>query len=248
MTVSLEREDGIAWLRLGSDEAPHVGDAEVEQLARAVETIAGDDSVRAVVVGGGARHFCMGAARATLTAPDAGARLSRLTHALPRLLLAIPVPAVAAMAGHAVGGGFALGLWCDVAILADESLYGANFVTLGFTPGMGSTVVVEEALGAHLARELLFTGRLVKGRELRGSITVCPRAEVEARAGALAQEMAAAPRAALVLLKQTLARRRLAQFEVALAEEDALHASLFADPATRERVAGAYAAVPGEDA
>jgi enoyl-CoA hydratase/carnithine racemase len=246
--ISLDRLDGIAWLRLGSDQAPHVGDAEVAELGRAVEAIAADESVRAVVVGGGARHFCMGGSRATLTAPDAGARLMRLTHALPRLILAIPVPSVAAMAGHAVGGGFALGLWCDVAILADESLYGANFVSLGFTPGMGSSVVVEEALGAHLARELLFSGRLVKGRELRGAVTVCPRAEVEARARALAEEMAAAPRTALVPLKQMLAKRRLARFEAALAEEDALHAALFADPATRERVAAAYAAVPGEEA
>jgi enoyl-CoA hydratase/carnithine racemase len=238
-------EGGIAALHLTTEERPHVGPAEVEALGAAVAALAADEGVRAVVVEGGGRRFCLGATRETLTAPDAAARLAHLTHELPRLILQIPVPAVAAMAGHAVGGGFALGLWCDVVLLGEESLYGANFATLGFTPGMGSTVVVEEALGAALARELLFTGRLVKGRELgRGTLAgaVGPRAEVVGRARALAREIAAAPREVLVLMKSALAARRRARLEAALVEEKAMHDRLFADEATRRRVAEAYGA------
>jgi polyketide biosynthesis enoyl-CoA hydratase PksI len=232
---------GVVALGLATDERPHVGAAEVDALAAAVAAIAADETVRAVVVEGGARRFCLGATRETLTAPDAAARLAHLTHELPRLLLAIPVPAVAAMAGHAVGGGFALGLWCDVALVGEESLYGANFATLGFTPGMGSTVVVEEAVGAPRARELLFTGRLVKGRDL-APLPAWPRAEVVARARALAAEIAAAPREVLAMTKASLAARRRARLEAVLVEEKAMHDRLFSDEETRRRVAEAYGA------
>lgn len=234
---------GVAVLRLCTDERPHVGADEVAALAAAVASLG--DEVRAVVVEGGARQFCLGATRETLTAPDAARRLEQLTHELPRLLLSIPVPTVAAMAGHAVGGGFALGLWCDVVLLAEESLYGANFATLGFTPGMGSTVVVEETVGAVLARELLLTGRLVKGRELRGA-TVLPRADVVPRARQLAEEIAAAPRDVLVLTKAALVAPRRARLEAALVTEKAMHDRLFADETIRRRVAEAYGTALGE--
>jgi polyketide biosynthesis enoyl-CoA hydratase PksI len=223
----------ITHLRLPT----HVGAGDVTALAAAIDALPGD--TRAVIVEGGERHFCMGAARETLIAPDAAERLAHLTHELPRLILSIPVPSVAAMAGHAVGGGLAIGLWCDVVILAEESLYGANFVTLGFTPGMGSSVVLEEVLGAAQAREMMFTGRLVKGRELRGP-HVAPRAEVAARARELATEIAAAPREVLVLMKAQLAARRRARLEAARVEERRMHDALFADPVTRQRVADSY--------
>ncbi len=217
----------------------HVGAAEVTMLARFIAELG--EEVRAVVIEGGERDFCLGATRETLVAPDAAEQLAHLTHELPRHILSIPVPTVAAMAGHAVGGGFALGLWADVVVLGDESLYGANFVTLGFTPGMGSTVVVEELVGAALAREMLFTGRLVKGRDL--PLHSYPRSEVVTRARALAEEIASAPREVLLKLKQATAARRRARLEVALVEERAMHDSLFADPITRQRIAEAYPAL-----
>jgi polyketide biosynthesis enoyl-CoA hydratase PksI len=189
------REDGIAVLRLGSDEAPHVGDAEVEQLARAVETIAGDESVRAVVVGGGARHFCMGAARGHLDRPDAGAR-SVAAH---------PSPAAAAPRHPRAGGG-GDGRPRRRRRLRPRPLvrrghprrrvaYGANFVTSASRRAWARRSSVEEALGRTCARELLFTGRLVKGRELRGAVHRLPAGRGRGAGAGAGEEMAAAPRA-----------------------------------------------------
>jgi len=156
------------------------------------------------------------------------------------LMLEFPVPTIAAMAGHALGGGLLLGLWCDLAVFAEDRLYGANFMALGFTPGMGATIALEDAFGAFLAREMLYTGRLLTGAELRQRGAplphVLPRAEVEARARTLALDIASVPAASVQLLRRTLAARRRVRLEAALLDEAHMHKQIFADPETRARI------------
>ncbi len=99
-----------------------------------MDELATDDSLHAVLVEGGSRYFSAGADREALLTSGARAEVAKLCDEVPALLLKIPVPTVAAMVGHGVGGGLVLGLWCDMAVLAMESLYGVNFMELGFTP------------------------------------------------------------------------------------------------------------------
>src|SRR5262249_27828427 len=122
--------------------------------------------LRVLVLLGGDTWFNKGASRESLLAPGGALALAPAYSTLPRQLLEFPVPVIAAMKGHAVGGGLVGGLWCDAFVLAEESLYGANFMALGFTPGMGATAVVPEVFGAELGREMLYGGALKKGREL----------------------------------------------------------------------------------
>jgi enoyl-CoA hydratase/carnithine racemase len=239
-------EGGIASFRVATDAAPALDEAVLARLARAVAAVEADETIRAVLVEGGERTFSSGARPELLLGADPAASVGRFCADAPRLLLAMPVPTIAVMAGHATAGGFVFGLWCDIAVLAEESLYGASFMALGFTPGMGATVRLEEALGAPLARELLFTGRLAKGRELRqggGPLAhaVLPRADVRARALAIARDLEAVPRAALTLLKRTLAARSAAGLARATEEERAMHARIFAREETRARLAERFA-------
>lgn len=241
-------DDGVVSLRVATDDEPYLGSAWVEGFSRVLAGLGEDRTVRAVVLEGGGRYFSAGASREALL-QGGGEGVASYASRAPHALLALPVPAIASVAGHALGGGLLLALWCDVAVLADESLYGANFMALGFTPGMGATFALEEAFGAPLGRDLLFTGRLLTGREIRAnacplSHAVRPRAEVRDRAVALAREMAEAPRAALALLKETLAARRREGMTRALAAERVNHARLFADAATAREIARRYAGEP----
>jgi enoyl-CoA hydratase/carnithine racemase len=242
--------EGITSLRVTTDDAPYIEADFKDRLAEAVASVKDDPSVRVVILEGGSRYFCAGASRESLLRPDAGRAVPRYAADLPRLLLDIPVPTIAAMAGHAIGGGFALGLLSDLPLVAEESLYGMNFMALGFTPGMGSTMILEEALGARLARELLFTGRLVKGRDLAaaGFPSVAPRADLRRRALALAEEVAAAPREALTALKSMLGGRRRESLEHALEEERRSHEALFALGGTARLIAERYPADPAREA
>jgi polyketide biosynthesis enoyl-CoA hydratase PksI len=249
----LERSsDGVATLRITTDEYPHVGEAALTALTNAVDVIKRDPSIRALVLEGGEQHFCSGATRDTLLGADAPQAIARLMGGFPRLLLSLEIPTLAMMTGHAVGGGLMLGLWCDVAVLATESLYGANFLALGFTPGMGSTALLEEVFGVPLARDLLLTGRMIKGREIRQagvplSHTVVPRNDVRDRTYALASELAQTPRAAMGLLKGHITTRRRIQLERAIADELAMHTAVFGHPETRERITESYPAPVAAD-
>lgn len=238
--------DGIVSLRVATDEAPYIDAGFKDRLAAALAPLREDASARVLLVEGGERWFCAGASRDSLLRKDARAFVPRYAAELPLLVLDIPVPTVAVLAGHAIGGGLALGLLCDLPLLAEESLYGMNFMALGFTPGMGSTVLLEDALGARAARELLFTGRVVKGRELKAAAfaAVYPRADVRRRALELAREVAAAPREALLALKAMLAGRRRERLTRALAEERRSHEALFARDETARLIAERYAGDP----
>jgi enoyl-CoA hydratase/carnithine racemase len=241
--ISLGR--GIVGVKVATDDEPYLDAANVGALSAALQRAGADGSIKVVVLLGEDRYFCAGARREDLLRADGSPPLADYVMAVPRLVLSVPVPIVAAMSGHAIGGGFTLGLWCDTPVLAEESLYGANFMALGFTPGMGTTALLEQAMGGPLGREMLLTGRLLKGREiLQGggplSSTVRPKAEVASRALEIAHAIAEASRNALVLLKQSIVRRRKEELERALLEERAMHESLFADPATRLRIADKY--------
>lgn len=239
-------EPGIASLRVATDDACHLGSEFVPSLERAVRELKDDESVRTVLVEGGDRYFSAGASReGLLGAGDAAGQFSDYVAAVPRLILSIPVPTVACMTGHAVGGGLVLGLWCDMCVLAEESLYGANFMALGFTPGMGATTVVPEIFGAAAARELLFTGRMLTGVELArlsGTLAraVVPRHEVRSHGLELARAVAEAPRDALVLLKENLTQSRRRALDEALIRERANHATLFPRGDVKQHIAERY--------
>jgi enoyl-CoA hydratase/carnithine racemase len=241
---------GIVSIRLASDEEPYIEADFRDRLAAAVAAVKDDTSVRVVLLEGGSRYFCAGASRTSLLRPDAGREVPRYAAELPLVVLDIPVPTLAVMSGHAIGGGFALGLLSDLPFVAEEGLYGMNFMALGFTPGMGSTVLLEEALGARLAHELLFTGRLVKGRELKaaGFPAVAPKADLRRRALDLAREIAGVPREALLSLKAMLGGRRRERLERALDEERRSHEALFARGDTARLIAERYPEDPAREA
>jgi enoyl-CoA hydratase/carnithine racemase len=246
MTVRLERHGELAHLTVSTPSDPYLRAAMVEELRDAALELAGW-TVRAVVLVGGHRsYFSAGAAREQLLAASSEGHVTTYAAEIPRLILSIPWPTVAAMAGHAVGGGLVMGLWCDAAVLAEESLYGANFMALGFTPGMGATVVMEEAFGACWGRALLLSGEMVKGRAIRArgcplSHHVVPREESMVAATSLAHGLGQGEPRAVRLLRRSIAARRLEALEDALAAERAMHAELFDDAATHAAIEDRYA-------
>lgn len=234
--VAVQLEGGVA--RLDLNDAEHgnaLSEPMVEALEGALAELGRSTDVSAVVLGAVGPTFCDGAPR-SLLAQLCAADLAPRDIRLPAAVLGVPVPVVAAVSGHAVGGGFALALAADIVVLADECRYGFNFTELGFTPGMGTTRLAEQVLGAGLARELLLTGELRRGRDYAPVLTVRPQAQVRAHALDLARRIADKPRRATSLLKRALAAPRRAAFEEALSVESLMHELTFGDPATRRRI------------
>jgi polyketide biosynthesis enoyl-CoA hydratase PksI len=238
-------QDGVALVHMQDAAGRNaLSPAMVRGLEHALREAGARTDARAVVLAGLPEHFSTGASPEVL-AGLAGGELAPDDLLLPRVLLDVPVPLVAAMEGHAIGGGLALALCADVILGARESRYGCNFMEYGFTPGMGTTSLLEHVLGPTLAHEMLFTGALLKGSsfEGRGFNYVLPRERVLAKALDLAARIAEKPPGALRALKAALGARKRAIFEAARTTEVLMHRLTLPDPEVRRRLAEATAAL-----
>lgn len=201
----------------------------VDGLIRAFDAVRLEPLCRAVVLTGYDSYFSTGGTRDGLLAIHEGR--SRFTDLnLYSLALECEVPVIAAMQGHGIGGGLALGLYSDIVILSRESVYTANFMQYGFTPGMGATHLLPIKLGLPLAHEMLLNAATYRGSELaaRGvSFPVLPRGEVLPRALRMAAELAEKPTAALRHLKAHLARPIREALPAVIEQELAMHEFTF---------------------
>jgi polyketide biosynthesis enoyl-CoA hydratase PksI len=223
--VRLTVNDGIAHVTLAEPAAANaLGEPMVHALQEAFAAIDRDPNVRVVVLSAEGDTFSSGAPRELLLRLARG-EVRPTDILLPRLLLDCAVPVVAAMAGHAIGGGFALGLAADLVLIGEESRYGFTFMNMGFTPGMGTTRLCEHVFSPAIAHELLYTGELRRGSRFAGSGInhVRPRQQVEAAAMDLAARIADKPRLAVTALKRTLSEPRRRAFERSITDESFMH-------------------------
>ncbi|MBK6685521.1 MAG: enoyl-CoA hydratase/isomerase family protein [Deltaproteobacteria bacterium] len=143
-----------------------IGAQMIEDLGRALDAIAHDDSVRAVIVSGaGGKAFAAGADIAELKERNRGDALRRINAALFRRLEDQPVPVIAAIQGYALGGGCELAMACDLRIAGQSAKLGQPEVGLGILPGAGAIQRLPRLVGLGRARELIYTGRIIDAVE-----------------------------------------------------------------------------------
>lgn len=142
--------------------------AMARELAAAARALAEDSALRAVVLSAtGDVAFCVGAdlkERNGYTDEQLLAQRSVFRAAFSGLL-DLPVPAVAAVFGYALGGGLELALACDLIVADDTAVLGLPEVTVGVVPGGGGTQRLPRRVGAGRAADLVFTGRRVGAAE-----------------------------------------------------------------------------------
>lgn len=162
---------GVVRLTLDNPEMRNaMSDEMTASWVRAIDDIAADRSVRAVVVTGEGSAFCSGGNTSWISSePDASVDHLR-TRMMPfyRAWLSIrklEVPTIAAVNGHAIGAGLCLALACDIRYAATGAKLGLPFVKLGMHAGMAGTYLLPNVVGAAHARDLLLTGRVVEADE-----------------------------------------------------------------------------------
>jgi enoyl-CoA hydratase len=147
-----------------------MSDEMTSSWAAAVDELAGDRTVRAVVVTGAGSAFCSGGNTSWIASePDATVdHLRTRMIAFYRSWLSIrklEVPTIAAVNGPAIGAGLCLALACDLRYAASSAKLGAPFVKLGMHPGMAATYLLPNVVGEAHARDLLLTGRVADAEE-----------------------------------------------------------------------------------
>jgi enoyl-CoA hydratase/carnithine racemase len=171
-TILLEHQDRIGLITLNRPErrnayTPRMG----AELSDAFAEMEADDAVRAIVVTGAGRYFCVGAdlgrGEDTFDRSAAGEHRAqeRAQAAQGPRPWHMRTPIIAAINGSAVGVGITLPMQWDIRIVARDAKLGFVFTRRGITPEANSTWIVPRLVGVSRAMELLLTGRLFSGQE-----------------------------------------------------------------------------------
>ena len=165
------------------------------------------------------------------------------------LALNCPIPVIAAIEGHALGGGFAIGLYADLLVLSQESFYASNFLKYGFIPGAGAIFILLKKLGLELGKEMVYTACNYRGEELekRGvPFPVLPRKEVLKFARKIANEIAEKPRLSLVTLKKYLVSDIRKKLQEVLPKEVEMQEITFNQPEVKSLIESSFAVGEGK--
>ncbi len=234
----LTAEGPVARLTLERPQARNaLSRAMADALDAALARLATMDAVRVVVVAGRGRSFCAGAdiGEMPTLSPAEAETLSGRWQRIMDGFAALPQVTIAAVQGHALGGGLMLAIAQDLRVAEVSARFGLPEVTLGFNPGYGIARLLDIAGGAH-ARDLMLTARVVDAAEAHrmGLVTrVVADGELEAAALELAQEVARSPRGGLAATKAITAEIRAGR----AGAESRAYAALRAAPDAQARIA-----------
>ncbi len=210
MEVEVGRREAVLTITLNRPDVLNAFDDAMHDGLRAALAEAGDDAVRAVVVTGAGRGFCVGQDVSALTDPEAIGKLLRSRyHPNILALRALRKPVIAAVNGAAAGAGLALAAACDVRICVRTAVFVPAFVSIGLVPDSGATSFLTRILGPARALEWMASGRRLSSDEALAWGLVSEVVEQDAlaeRAAAMADELATLPTAAIGLHKQLFDR------------------------------------------
>jgi len=238
------QDNSIATLKMNDTEGKNIFTrAFIEDLLYGPDELENVHKPKVAILQGLQDVFCGGADKQTLLDLCDG-KVDMGDVLVSERLLRIPFPLIAAIEGHAVGGGLLVGLCCDIIVAARESRYGAVFMTMGFTPGMGCTTLLAELVGPYIANEMMFTGKRFRGSELEDKNTqinyIVPRREVLPKANDLALQISEMNIQSLYLLKHSLSARKKKILIEARLQEDLMHRISFSSPETRRTIEERY--------
>jgi polyketide biosynthesis enoyl-CoA hydratase PksI len=212
-------------------------------LLESFELIEKNLNYKVVILTGYDNYFCSGGTKDGLLGIQEGKGKFTDSKSLYSLPLDCRIPVIAAMQGHGIGGGFALGLFSDFVILSRESVYTTNFMKYGFTPGMGATYIFPKKLGISLAEELLLGANSYQGEELKKRgipFPVLPREEVLPHAYEVAHSLAEKPRISLITLKDHLVNTLREELPKVIEQEVKMHEITFHQPEVKELILKLY--------
>ena len=263
--VLAERHDGVLLLRLNRPRRHNaIGGTMLRDLAAAFDEAAADDTVHVVVTTGTDGAFSVGAdaaefapgtrpsARELLTGEAVGGDkglppLSPHGRSMDDLgnagrwalrMWQLEKPAIAAVNGSAVGGGFGIALLHDILLAGESARLGAGFAPLGLTAELGISYLLPRMTGQVAAADLLFTGRLVgapEAKELGLVSETVPDDRLLDRAMELAQRISSMPPLGVQSSKRLLRRSMHGDLTDQLRAEHAAQLMLFDHPGDARR-------------
>jgi 2-(1,2-epoxy-1,2-dihydrophenyl)acetyl-CoA isomerase len=212
--VTYSVDDAVATITLDRPEAMNSLDTATRVALRDHVLRAADDTgVRAVVLTGSGRAFCVGqdlkehASALAAGAGDLGQTVREHYNPIATTLATMPKPVIAAVNGIAAGAGAAFAFACDLRIVANTAGFNLAFAAIGLSCDSGSSWTLPRLVGWARARELLLLPRTVPAEEALAvglATEVVPAGSVLGRATELARQLAAGPTLAYAAIREAL--------------------------------------------
>jgi enoyl-CoA hydratase/carnithine racemase len=199
--------DNVARLTLNRPEKKNALSIQLrDEMSDALDALADDAAVKAVVVTGAGDVFSAGFDLKEFEQPERADELWKSSDRWHATLLRFPLPLVAAVNGPALAGGFDLAVMCDIRVAADTARFAHPEITFGdvvFGP-------LHDLVGGAVARDLCFTGRVIEApeaKELGLVSSVVPPGDLIAEAARFTDHIVRAPREVLLRTKAKAIRR-----------------------------------------
>jgi enoyl-CoA hydratase/carnithine racemase len=234
MTIRYDVDGAVATITLDRPDALNALTVELKlALRQAIERAAGDDGVRAVVLTGAGRAFCVGQDLRehadSLAAGDTDLETVRAHYnPIVTALAGLPKPVVAAVNGMAAGAGASLAFACDFRIAADNAKILMAFTGIGLGPDTGASWTLQRLVGYGRATALLMLSEPVSAEQAleMGLVNaVVPAGDVAATAAELAGRLAAGPTVAYAGVKRALSVAATSDLATALETEAEVQAA-----------------------
>ena len=228
--VETNRDGGVLTITLNRPDVLNAFNAAMHRALADALREARDAAVRAVVLTGAGRGFCVGQDLTEFreAAGDIGARLRDNYHPNIRAIRALEKPVIAAVNGAAAGAGMSFACACDVRIAADSASFIPAFINIGLIPDSGGSYFVTRILGAARAFEWLATGKKLTAAEAHAWGLVSEVVEADAlprRAAELAAQLAELPTRGIGMTKRLVDHAGDATLEEQLEREAQLQAA-----------------------
>ena len=223
---------GIVRLTLNRPDKRNALDLTLRRhLAARFAALRDEDGLRCVILRGAGGDFSDGADVADMARIDAIEMYHRHTERLWGAVADCPVPVIAAVEGHALGGGLELAMHADIIVVDPASRLGQPEVRVGIMPGAGGTQRLMRAVGKFRAMLMCLTAEIVTGDEALAmglASRVAPPGEVQAAALEIARTIAAMPPLAVAQIKEVMLAGADVPLSTALALERKAVQLLFA--------------------
>ena len=228
--VETSRDGAVLTITLNRPDVLNAFNREMHRALAAALKDARDGGVRAVVLTGAGRGFCVGQDLTEFReAPgDIGSRLRGSYHPNIRTIRALEKPVIAAVNGAAAGAGMSLACACDLRLAADSATFVPAFINIGLIPDSGGSYFVTRILGPARAFEWLASGRRLTAAEAHAWGLVSEVVEADAlapRAAELAAQLAELPTRGVGMTKRLLDHAVTATLEEQLEREAQLQAA-----------------------
>jgi enoyl-CoA hydratase/carnithine racemase len=207
--VDIQRDGGVARIFLNRPQKVNALDTPLlDELGAALERLAGDESLRVVVLGGRGRAFCGGADVAELASlePSSARAFVGRIHRACAALRALPVPVVARLHGAVIGAGLELAAACDLRVAARGTRFAMPEVKLGI-PSVVEAALLPRLMGSGRAAWLVLTGEPIDAERAYewGLVeALADEAALDQTVSSVVNSLVAADRAALRTQKQLL--------------------------------------------